>query len=312
MADEMEAGHPSPEGARWVPWRTVWIKDGIAPRGVDRDTVESYTESFFDLPPILVQRGSFALIDGRHRLEAASRALAGDSIRVREVDCSDDDLALKAFEANLANGRAYTSAEKKEGLKLMVRSYPHLAAAEIARRVGVHPETAITYKRQFEGRAELDNKNHGIRGSQERDSTINRQPRQPVTTFDPGPEQAEPEPDGERAWMEAHRKKDVPATVEAAPQAEAGAAEESRGGPSAAEPDPYAHIPAETREEFGFNDPAPGADQAEEQYVPFAFVRDGVIINAHYKIVAPNRRAEEAFRAGMSQLIQWATKAVGE
>lgn len=132
----------------WVPWMTVWIKDGVSPRAVNHEVVDRYAESFEDLPPILVQRNTFALIDGRHRLESAQRA-SSDFIRIVEEDVDDGALMLRAFEANTAHGLPYTLAERVTGLKAILRAYPTMSATELAKLVGVNYETVTKYRRQY-------------------------------------------------------------------------------------------------------------------------------------------------------------------
>ena len=75
MAAQMELQYGGP--GMWVPWRAIEIREDILPREQkfpDRETVERYAADFYNLPPITVQRGTFVLIDGRHRLEAAKDA----------------------------------------------------------------------------------------------------------------------------------------------------------------------------------------------------------------------------------------------
>lgn len=132
----------------WVPVASIWIRDGVSPRVVNHEAVERYAECFHDLPAIEVQRGTFALIDGRHRLEAAARA-SSDFIRIVEVDVDDDSLALRAFEANLAHGLAYTTAERVHGLKLMIAAHPDWSIGKLAASVGLSYDTVHKHHRSY-------------------------------------------------------------------------------------------------------------------------------------------------------------------
>lgn len=135
----------------WVPWMAVWIKDGVSPRAINSETVDRYAENFaaiMSTAPIRVQRGTFALIDGRHRLEAAPKA-SSDFVRIVEVDVSDDDLPLMAFEANIGHGLGYTLSERVAGAKLMLRHYPQMTPTELARRTGLSYDSANKYRNQY-------------------------------------------------------------------------------------------------------------------------------------------------------------------
>ena len=147
QAWENREGLPAGPG-EWVPWMAIWIADNVSPRLVNPDAVDRYATSYFDLPPITVQRETFALIDGLHRLEAAPKAIC-DYVRIVEVDVPDEFLAVRAFEANLGHGLPYTLAERIKGLKLMIRSYPQMTPQQLGRRVGIGYDTAAKYRNQF-------------------------------------------------------------------------------------------------------------------------------------------------------------------
>lgn len=137
----------------WVPWMAVWIKDGVSPRAINSETVDRYAENFaaiMSTAPIRVQRGTFALIDGRHRLEAAPKA-SSDFVRIVEVDVSDDDLPLMAFRANVGHGLPYTLSERVAGAKLLLRAYPDMRATELAQETGLSYTSAKRYKLQIQG-----------------------------------------------------------------------------------------------------------------------------------------------------------------
>lgn len=192
-----------PEGdGEWVPVQSIWIKDGIGPRGVNHDTVRQYAACFEALPPIEVQRDTFALIDGRHRLMATGDAIR-DHIRIREVDISDDDLAERAFLANLNHGLPYALAERVQGLKLLLGRHPDWSNGALARLLALSHETVAKYRGQIQKRQSHDEHDElqpsenrivdrriGADG-RTRQVSENRTPaRAPVRSYDPGPEAA--------------------------------------------------------------------------------------------------------------------------
>lgn len=113
------------EGGRWVPWRAVRIDPTILPRLLlDSEVVSRYAASFNDLPPISVQRGTFTLIDGHHRLSAAAEATR-DHIRIHEEDVADEDLADEATRRNVQHGLPLSKAERMAaGRAILARHHP--------------------------------------------------------------------------------------------------------------------------------------------------------------------------------------------
>lgn len=146
-ADALNASDPGPDGSMWVPWQAVWIKDGVSPRVVYREVVERYAANFGDLPPITVQAGTWALIGGAHRLDAAQLA-GSDFILIREVACRDEDLPVLAFLDNATHGHSYTTQERVHGLKLLLVTEPYASWSNprLASLVGLDRDTVAKYR----------------------------------------------------------------------------------------------------------------------------------------------------------------------
>lgn len=164
LAAKRDAESPCPPGARWVPRDVIYLKDGVSPRVTDEEAVERYAAAFDELPPITVQRGTFTLIDGRHRLEGAYRA-SSEVIRIREVDVDDEDLAVEAFRANLEHGKPYTMGERITGLKLLLQREPWatMSSVLLGREVGLNRNTVDRYRPQGGPRIGQDGKEYLIR-----------------------------------------------------------------------------------------------------------------------------------------------------
>ena len=139
-ADRMNAELPEGTGWRWVPKGTVFIDESILPRdgGVDPKLVQQYADVWHDLPPITVQRASFKLIDGAHRLNAAFETQAGtDHVKVVEEDLADADLRERAYDLNVRHGRALTLKERTAFARLLIERHPNSPTTEISTRTGM-------------------------------------------------------------------------------------------------------------------------------------------------------------------------------
>lgn len=126
-----------PGGGEWVPWRTIKILEDVLPREqLDQDAIERYALIFDELPPITVQRDTFTLIGGRHRLDAVLPAFR-DHIRIVEVDVPDEELWERAFEDNRAHGVPMRMSERVKAAKKLLARHPDWSDERIAQWAGV-------------------------------------------------------------------------------------------------------------------------------------------------------------------------------
>lgn len=105
----------------------------LSPRErISEEAVLRYMDSFAALPPIRVQRGTRVVIDGFHRVEAATR-LGLEEIEACEEPVSDDDIRLVAALANMQHGEPLTRPERNRMAVLLVQHYGRLReeAAEL-------------------------------------------------------------------------------------------------------------------------------------------------------------------------------------
>ena len=143
------------QGGRWVPKLAILVDDAISPRtsGVRAEVVEAYAGILDDLPPLTVERDTFRLIDGWHRLAAAFTAEAAtDIVRVVEVDVVDPREA--AFEANLRHGVPLTLDERVAHMRYLLRAMPDASDGEIARRAGISRVTVWRTRQRDEQAAD--------------------------------------------------------------------------------------------------------------------------------------------------------------
>ncbi|MFH8612588.1 ParB/RepB/Spo0J family partition protein [Streptomyces sp. NPDC018029] len=92
------------------------------------------------LPPVLVQKDGWRIIDGLHRLEAAK--LCGDhSIKARLIDCSDAEALVIAMKANSAHGLPLSKADRIGGAERVLRAHPEWSDRAIASVTGLSAKT---------------------------------------------------------------------------------------------------------------------------------------------------------------------------
>ena len=81
------------------------------------------------LPPILVQKDNFRIIDGLHRLAAAK--LRGEKhIRACVVDCTDEEALVLAIRSNVLHGLPLSGPIASPGRSAF---WPHMPIGQIAR-----------------------------------------------------------------------------------------------------------------------------------------------------------------------------------
>ena len=130
-----------------VPVLSLW--PGESPRldGEDKAHIARLAESDTPLPPILVDRRSMRVIDGMHRLMAAS--LKGqETIDVEFFDGSAADAFLRAVEANVTHGLPLSQADRSAAAARIVASHPHLSDRAIAESAGLAAKTVAGIRRR--------------------------------------------------------------------------------------------------------------------------------------------------------------------
>jgi ParB-like chromosome segregation protein Spo0J len=99
------------------------------------------------LPPVLVARHTMRVIDGMHRLLAAS--LQGrDTIDVRFFDGTPEDAFLRAVEANVTHGLPLAQADRRAAAVRIVESHPHLSDRAIAQLAGLSAKAVAGIRRR--------------------------------------------------------------------------------------------------------------------------------------------------------------------
>ncbi len=125
------------------------LRPGESPRlgGEDRTHIAWLAETEGPLPPILVDRRSMRVIDGMHRLMAAS--LKGrDTIDVEFFDGREADAFLRAVEANVTHGLPLSQADRRAAAARIIGSHPHMSDRAIGESTGLAAKTVAAIRRR--------------------------------------------------------------------------------------------------------------------------------------------------------------------
>ena len=99
------------------------------------------------LPPILVDRHTMRVIDGMHRLMAAS--LQGrETVEVMFFDGSADDIFLRAVQENVTHGLPLSQADRRAAAERIVTSHPHMSDRAIGQAAGLAAKTVAAIRRR--------------------------------------------------------------------------------------------------------------------------------------------------------------------
>ena len=100
------------------------------------------------LPPILVNRQTMEIIDGTHRLLAA--ILKGEhTIEAILFDGPAEETFLWAVHANTTHGLPLSQADRREAVRKIIASHPHLSDRAVARIAGLGTKAVATVRRTF-------------------------------------------------------------------------------------------------------------------------------------------------------------------
>jgi hypothetical protein len=115
------------------------------------------------LPPILVDKRTMRVIDGMHRLIAAS--LQGrEAIDVVFFDGSEADIFLRAVQENVTHGLPLSQADRRAAAERIIASHPNLSDRAISQVAGLAAKTVATIRKhsadapQSNGRMGMDGK----------------------------------------------------------------------------------------------------------------------------------------------------------
>lgn len=125
------------------------VHPGESPRlnGEDKAHITRLAETEGTLPPILVDRRSMKVIDGMHRLMAAS-LLGKETIDVIFFDGTDADIFLRAVEENVTHGLPLSQADRRAAAARIIASHPQMSDRAIGRSSGLAAKTVAAIRRR--------------------------------------------------------------------------------------------------------------------------------------------------------------------
>ena len=125
------------------------LRQGESPRlaGEDQAHIARLAETEGPLPPILVDRRSMRVIDGMHRLMAAS--LKGrETIDVEFFDGSAADAFLRSVEANVTHGLPLSRADRRAAAARIVTLCPQMSDRAIGESAGLAARSVAAIRRR--------------------------------------------------------------------------------------------------------------------------------------------------------------------
>jgi ParB-like chromosome segregation protein Spo0J len=125
------------------------LRPANSPRlnGEDREHIARLAEIETPLPPILVDARSMRVIDGMHRLMAAS-ARGRETIEVIFFDGSQADAFLRGVQENVAHGLPLSQADRRATAERIIASHPHLSDRAIGHSAGLSAKTVAAIRKR--------------------------------------------------------------------------------------------------------------------------------------------------------------------
>jgi ParB-like chromosome segregation protein Spo0J len=124
------------------------LRPADSPRlfGEDKAHIARLAESEAPLPPILVDRRTMRVIDGMHRLMAAS--LQGrEAIDVIFFDGTEADAFLRAVQENVAHGLPLTQADRRAAAERIIATHPRMSDRAIGHSSGLAAKTVAAIRK---------------------------------------------------------------------------------------------------------------------------------------------------------------------
>lgn len=164
------------------------LKPADSPRleGEDKAHIARLAETETPLPPILVNRRTMRVIDGMHRLMAAT--LQGrETIDVIFADEDESDVFLRAVQENIAHGLPLSQADRRAAVARIIASHPHMSDRAIGHSAGVGAKTVAAIRRNLTEEVPQSNARVGRDGKvRPLDSGIGRRRAAELLTDQPG------------------------------------------------------------------------------------------------------------------------------
>lgn len=129
-----------------VPVLSLRPADSPRLNGEDKAHIARLAETETPLPPILVDRRTMRVIDGMHRLMAAS--LQGrETIDVIFFEGNEADVFLRGVQENVAHGLPLSQADQRAAAARIIASHPQMSDRAIGHSVGLAAKTVATIRK---------------------------------------------------------------------------------------------------------------------------------------------------------------------
>jgi ParB-like chromosome segregation protein Spo0J len=115
------------------------------------------------LPPILVQRDTYRVIDGMHRLTAA-KLLGAETVNAVFIDCTDEEALVLAIRSNTLHGLPLSKADRIAGAKRILMAHPDWADRAVASVTGTSAKTIAVLRNRSAGEVDRPDKRLGRDG----------------------------------------------------------------------------------------------------------------------------------------------------
>jgi ParB-like chromosome segregation protein Spo0J len=125
------------------------LRPADSPRlnGEDKAHIARLAQTETSLPPILVDKHTMRVIDGMHRLMAAS-SQGRETIKVIFFEGSETDVFLRAVEENVAHGLPLSQSDRRAAAERIIASHPHLSDRAISHSVGLAAKTIAAIRKR--------------------------------------------------------------------------------------------------------------------------------------------------------------------
>ena len=149
--------------AEAVPILSLRPADSPRLNGEDKAHIARLAETETPLPPILVDRRTLRVIDGMHRLMAAS--LQGrETIDVIFFEGNEADIFLQAVQENIAHGLPLSQADRRAAAERIIASHPHMSDRAIGHTVGLAAKTVAAIRKSSSEEIPQSNARVGMDG----------------------------------------------------------------------------------------------------------------------------------------------------
>ena len=146
-----------------VPVLSLRPADSPRLNGEDKAHIKRLAEIDTPLPPILVDEHTMRVIDGMHRLMAAS--LQGrDTIDVVFFDGSAADIFLRAVQENVTHGLPLSQADRRAAAERIIESHPNMSDRAIGQIAGLAAKTVASVRKRSAVSAPQPNGRVGMDG----------------------------------------------------------------------------------------------------------------------------------------------------